>query len=246
MPFWRVVLDCVKLMPPSYGMNYVAIAKDALSGYPEVKPMVQPTAESIAKFLYEDILCRWNCFVILTTDGGPENLGVVEVLVKRYKIRHIKISAYNARANGTVEVGYKPFIKALRKLTKGTGHKWKDHLPALVWADRNTVKASTGMTPIQVICGYDPVLPIELEVPTWRTLPWTKIQSTEDLLLMRARQIERRDRDTEEARLRIQRLREHNKELFDEKHQLRASPLDEGKLVLVHDSRLDPNRSAKL
>jgi hypothetical protein len=246
MPFWRVVLDCVKLMPPSNGMNYAAIARDALSGYPEVKTFAQPTSEGIAKFLYEDIICRWNCFTILTSDGGPENLGVVEILTKRYKIRHIKISAYNPRANGTAEVGHKPFIRALRKLTKGTGRRWKDHLPALVWADRNTVKASTGMTPIQVLCGYDPILPIELEIPTWRTLPWTKIRSTEDLLLMRARQIERRDKDTEEARFHIQRLRERNKELFDEKLQLRSSPLDEGKLVLVHDSRLDPSRSAKL
>jgi len=32
--------------------------------------------------------------------------------------------------------------------------------------------------------------------------------------LMRARQIEQRDKDTEEARLHIERLRERNKELF--------------------------------
>jgi hypothetical protein len=77
--------------------NYAAIARDALSGYPEVKTFAQPTSEGIAnlaKFLYEDIICRWNCFTILTSDGGPENLGVVEILRKRYKIRHIKISAY--------------------------------------------------------------------------------------------------------------------------------------------------------
>jgi hypothetical protein len=56
MPFWRVVLNCVKLMPPSNGMNYAAIARDALSGYPEVKTFAQPTSEGIAKFLCEDII----------------------------------------------------------------------------------------------------------------------------------------------------------------------------------------------
>lgn len=45
------IFDCVKLMPPSNGMNYAAIARDALSGYPEVKTFAQPTSEGIAKFL---------------------------------------------------------------------------------------------------------------------------------------------------------------------------------------------------
>ena len=50
---------------------------------------------------------------------------------------------------------------------------------------------------------------------------------------MRACQIEQRDKDTEETRLHIQPLREHDKELSDEKLQLRSPPLDEGKLLVM-------------
>jgi hypothetical protein len=68
-------------------------------------------------------------------------------------------------------------------------------------------------------------------------LLWTKALSTEGLLLTRARQV---------ARLHVQRLRKRDMELFDEKHQPSSSPLSEGKLVFVHDSRLDLSRLAKL
>jgi len=63
---------------------------------------------------------------------GPRHRWDSRYATKRYKIRHVKISAYIPSAKGTAEVGHKPFIRALRKLTKGTGRRWKDHLPALV------------------------------------------------------------------------------------------------------------------
>jgi len=102
------------------------------------------------------------------------------------------------------------------------------------------------MSPAELIYGRDLILPIELEVPTWRTLPWEATRSTADLLAMRARQIERRDRDMEEAALRLRRLRERNKELFDERHDTRDKQIEPGTLVLVHNTKLDTDRSAKL
>jgi hypothetical protein len=102
------------------------------------------------------------------------------------------------------------------------------------------------MTPAELLYGYEPVLPVELEVPTWRTLPWEAVHTTADLLAMRTRQIERRDSDMADAALRLRRLRERNKDLFDDRHNLRQSDLDLGKLVLLHDTKLEPDYSAKL
>ena len=55
------------------------------------------------------------------------------------------------------------------------------------------------MTPYRILFGQEAVFPIELEVPTWATQAWDRVLSTGDLLLARARQIERRDHDMEEA-----------------------------------------------
>jgi hypothetical protein len=49
------------------------------------------------------------------------------------------------------------------------------------------------MTLFRMIYGYEAILPIELEVltwkTTWKTLPWNPVQTRADLIAMRARQI---------------------------------------------------------
>lgn len=179
-------------------------------------------------------------------DGGPENKSAVEILGNKYKIRRIKTAPYNPKANGAVEVAHRALIRSFRKLCKGTGRNWFDHLPAVIWADRNTVKTSTGLTPFRAVMGWDAVLSIELEIPTWKTLLWNRVKSTSDLLLLRARQIELRDRDVEEARLQVQRIREDGKERFDDKYRLRNERLSVGQMVLLHDTKIDTSYSAKL
>ncbi|KAJ9246723.1 hypothetical protein DTO195F2_9270 [Paecilomyces variotii] len=241
----KLYLDVCKIMPPSKGKTCIAVLRDDF-GWVECRALSSPTSGAIAKFLWEDWICRWGVIETLINDGGPENKAAVDVLVQKYKINRIKVSPYNPQANGAVEVTHKSFIRSIRKLAKGTGVNWVDHLPAVIWADRNTVKTSTGLTPFRAVMGYDAVLPIELEVPTWKTLAWDKVRTTEDLLLLRARQIELRDQDTEEARLRVQRRREAGKEVFDNKKRLREERLTEGQLVLLHDTKLETSYSAKL
>ena len=65
-------------------------------------------------------------------------------------------------------------------------------------------------------------------------------------MALRARQLERRDEDLKEAALHLRRMREQNKELFDDKHQLRRIPLDVGDLMLRHDTKLDNRHDLKL
>lgn len=55
-----------------------------------------------------------------------------------------------------------------------------------------------------MVCGTEPVLPIELDISTWRILPWAEVHTTADLLEMRARQLQRRDENMEEATLLLQ------------------------------------------
>jgi hypothetical protein len=111
-------------------------------------------------------------------------------------------------------------------------------------ADRATVNATTGVSPYYFITGTNMVLPIELTVPTWSTLPWSTIEDRSDLIAMRARQIERRDSDVREALFRAERMRENNADYSDDRHTLRTDPLEEGHLVLLHDTQKAGDMSA--
>jgi hypothetical protein len=247
---WEKVAMDVFHMPPNLGKNYVIMAREDLSGWPEARALAKNDSASVAKFLYEDVICRHGCFSTLVNDGGPETRKVVEILTDQYKIKQIRVSPYHPQANGMIEAGHKPVKDALSKLTHGgrlTGHLgWVNRLSAVLLADRVTVRVSTGMTPFQMLYGRMAILPIELQVPTWQTLPWNIVRSRSDLLAMRARQIERRDADLEEAKLHLQRMRIQNKELYDETKQLIRDPPQEGDLVLLYDGQLAASHSGML
>jgi len=48
-------------------------------------------------------LCRWDAVEEIVTDNGTAFVAALDLLADRYGIRHIRISAYNSRANGIVE-----------------------------------------------------------------------------------------------------------------------------------------------
>ena len=234
----KIGVDIVHMQARGKGrFKYLIVARDDLSGWVEAKALVRGTSEAVAKFLWEDVVCRHGCFGKMVIDGGPENKDLVKAFAERYGIKRVQISAYHPQANGMVERGHKPIVDALAKMTSGGEGNWVDYLHAVLWADRCTVRQSTGYSPFFLICGRDPVLPIELDIPTWRVLPWDEVHDTKDLLALRARQIQRRDEDLEEAVAHLERRRMAGKEDFDDRHRIRAEKdIVEGDLVLLYDS----------
>lgn len=126
-----------------------------------------------------------------------------------------------------------------------TPPSWRECFYAILLADRMTVNATTGMTPYRFLFGQDAILPIEMEVPTWSTLPWETITTKEDLIGLRARQILRRDEDVQEAIHRFSRMRDNNKSYHDGRKRLRTNPLEEGSLVLLHDTQRQDDRTSE-
>ena len=241
----RINMDAVH-MPTSNGKSYLIVARDDVSGWVEARALAKLSSETVAKFVYEDVICRHGCFMHLSIDGGPENKSWLSVLTTKYKIKRTVISAYNSKGNGMVERGHQPIVNALAKMTNGKWKNWDRHLHAVLWADRTTVRGPTGMAPYRLLYGFDPVLPIELDVPTWQILPWGRVQTTSDLLAVRARQLERRDEDLEEAELHLRRMRETSQEAWDRDRRIRSEAIREEDVVLLHDTKLDKSHSDKL
>jgi hypothetical protein len=225
------------------------MARDDLSGWVEARALRSANSEAVAAFLYEDVICRHGVFEKVVMDGGPENKGFVPVLTNKYGIKRVVVSAYHPEANGLVERGHKPVVDSLSKMTGGKA-RWTDHLHTVLWADRTTVRSSTGMTPYEVVYANRPRLPIELEIPTWQVMNWDQVVDRSDLIATRARVLERREEDLEEAALHLRRAREMNKEAFDQvhDHQIRDAPLEKGSLVLRrnHIRDVDMSRQEKL
>lgn len=243
----RVGVDII-YMPPRAGKKFLVVARCDLSGWVEGRPLASATAANVAKFIWEDVVCRHGLFGKLMVDGGPENKGLVKAFTKKYGIKRVVISAYNSKANGMIERGHRSLKAALAKMTDGGEGSWLDNLHAVLLADRCTVKSTTGFTPFYILYGREAVLPIEITLPTWRVLKWDEAHTTEDLLRLRARQLQRRDEDMEEARLHQQRKRLDGKDRFDTEKSLRRGTISNGDIVLLHDAvqEIDKSASTKL
>lgn len=76
------------LMPKaSDGSEYLVLARDDLSEWAEERALVAATAENVARFLYEEVICRHGCPRRIVVDGGSENLGDTRDLLRDYRIQ---------------------------------------------------------------------------------------------------------------------------------------------------------------
>lgn len=222
----------------------MALAREDLSGWVEGCALRDNDSKSIATFMFKDVICRHGMPLRVVSDGGPENRGVAHELFMRYGIKHTWTSAYHPQGNGMVERGHQPVVNALAKHTHDTGRNWVDSLPAMLWADRTTVKSTTGMTPTRVIYGSEHILPVEIHVQSWKTASWATVRTTSDLLAARCHQLDRRDEALEEVLLRVRRQREASKEPYDDAHRVRTEEFAAEDIVLLWDARREVNKSS--
>jgi len=237
--FGWVTIDVVHMPPGLNGRKYLIVARDCASSWPEAKALAKNDSKSVQKFLINDVFSRWGLPLKMSADGGPENKGLVESLQKQWGINRVISSAYHPQGQGLIERGHAPIVAALKKL-RGN---WVENLASVLWADRTTVKRSTQETPAYLVSGREHILPIELSIPTWQTLPWAEVKDTPTLLAMRAQQFRRRDERFQESINRTVRLRQENKDYFDDSKVLRKDPLAAGDLVLLRDSFHETDRS---
>ena len=70
--FAQIGMDLIHMTPPGRGYNYIITAVDYLSKYCEMRALKEKSTKEVAKFIYEDLICRWDCSEYHITDQGRE------------------------------------------------------------------------------------------------------------------------------------------------------------------------------
>jgi hypothetical protein len=247
--FSKVYID-VMFMPRARGFRYIVVAKDDLSGVSEARALRRATAQSLAKFFWEEIYCRYGIVMQVTTDNGSEVKEAFEILMKTLGVPHVKISPYNSRGNGVVERGHFILRESIIKACEGKINIWPLKVAPAVFADRVTVRRATGQSPFFTLHGFEPILPFDLTECTFMIEGWKTSMSASDLLALRIRQIEKRPEDMQAAAERLQASRFRSKAEFERRYQQRfyRTEYHPDELVLVRNSRIatDLGRKTKL
>ena len=237
----------VLFMPNARGYKYIVIARCDLSHAAEGRALKNLKSKTVAKFFWEEIICRYGHIAEIVTDNGSEFAGACEELMKRYGIHQIRISPWNKHANGVVEQGHFVIREAILKDCNGRIGQWPDKVPHAIFADKITTRRSTGFSPYYLLYGTDPVLPFDLTEATFMISGYRAGLSSTELLALRIRQLEKRPEDIKRAADAIRKSRLRSKAQFEKrfKHRLRKKPIQPRQLVLVRNSERDAGLTSK-
>ena len=138
---------------------------DYITRWAEASPTSRITAKDVAKFVFENICCRFGTPLEIISDRGLGFRGnLVKELMTKLGIRQRHSSPYYyPQCNGLVEKVNGMICKIITKHVGEKTQTWDKHLNAALWAYRTSFKASLGYTPFHLVYGQEAILPIEVD-----------------------------------------------------------------------------------
>jgi hypothetical protein len=115
------------------------------------------------KFLYENILSRFDCPKKLVTDNAIAFKADAFVdMCESMGIQLVHSTPYYPQGNGLADSSNKSLIKIIRKLLEENKKNWDSKLKFSSWVDRVTIKKSIGTSPFKLVYGTDAIFPVKL------------------------------------------------------------------------------------
>lgn len=181
------------------GKHFLLQAIEAAINWPEAWASKKNDSETWARFIYEEIICRFGCIPYCVTDGGTEFLGAAEILFKQYSIVIIVSSPYHPQGNAMIEWSHQTLENSIQRACGKDSSKWPLYIHAAPLAMHCTVYRMTGYTPYFLLYGRHPILAFDITDQTWEALDWHTVHSTEDLITIRTQQILRWNKELARA-----------------------------------------------
>lgn len=163
-PYERVALDILGPLPETPRENkYIVVIGDYFSKWTEAFPLPNQEAETVAKLLVEQWVCRLGAPRVIHTDQGRnfESKLFTEVC-RLLNIHKTRTSAYHPQSDGMIERFNRTLAFMLSFFVDDNQTNWDTLLPYVMMAYRSSVHSSTGFTPYKVVFGQEIVLPVDV------------------------------------------------------------------------------------
>ncbi|CAB4443481.1 unnamed protein product [Rhizophagus irregularis] len=135
---------------------------DYFTKWPEARALETADAKEIARFIYEDIICRHGCPKKILSDRGSHfNNKLVELLMEEFQIKHNFSTPYHPKTNGLIERFNKTLCESLAKLNNDKD--WDLKVPGVLFTYRTKKNDSTKLKPGYLIYGREMKTLLNLE-----------------------------------------------------------------------------------
>ena len=121
--FQKINIDCVHLFQSKL-MKTLVIIKNDLIEWVKTRVLFNLKAKTVTRFLWKNIICRFEYFESVVMNGDFENKTITEKLLNRYRIRIKLISTYHALINEMIKREHRPLINTLSKLIEDKIERW--------------------------------------------------------------------------------------------------------------------------
>jgi hypothetical protein len=241
-PFHRVGIDIKGPLPITSNNNrYIIVAMDYFTKWPEAKAIADIKAETVAKFIYEEIICRHGTPEELLSDRGLSFMNqVVDQLCTKFQVKHRLTSPYRPQTNGMIERFNRTLGECIAKLINDNDKEWDEYISSVLFAYRTMKHKSTGYSPFYLMYGRQAKLPVELKVETI----CDSEKDMEEAILDRVATIHKMEIDQQDVLINIEQGQQKAKDRHDD--QRVAQRLKISDKVLVERTWKRKDMSAKL
>jgi len=143
------------------GNKFAVVVLEYFTRWVEAKPLALITSETIKKFLWQNIICRFGVPSLLIVDNGKQfDSEKFKEFCQNLGTKIAFVSVYHLESNGATERANRIILSAISKtlvnLCKG---KWVEELPRVVWSHKTTTSRATGFTPFKLLYDEEAMLP---------------------------------------------------------------------------------------
>jgi uncharacterized protein YuzE len=153
--FLEIALDFVTSLPLSKGFDTALIMTDRLTNYCKIEPLKSTaTAQNVAELFYRTWYRQFGLPNAITSDRDKLfTSGFWKELFRKIAV-HLRMStSFHPETDGSSERSNKTAIESIRHYVSVRQHDWSEHLIHVELAMNNSVNATTGMTPTELLYG---------------------------------------------------------------------------------------------
>ena len=163
-PWERIAVDISGPFPTTEsGNKYIMVAMDYFSKWPEVVPMPNQEAVTVAEALVENVIARHGVPLELHTDQGRNFESEVWIqLMRVLGIRKTRTTPLHPQSDGMVERHNRTINQYLSIFVDEHQRNWDKLVPLFLLAYRSSQHESTGYTPSMLLTGREMKLPVDL------------------------------------------------------------------------------------
>ena len=165
-PFERIAMDILGPLPRSRrGNRYILVIMDYFTKWAEAFPLRNQEAETVARVLVEQFICRYGVPISLHTDQGSNfESNLFQNVCKLLGINKTRTTAYHPQSDGLVERFNRTLQTMLSMYVCDDQSDWDTHIPYVMMSYRASEQETTGVSPNRMMFGREVMLPLDLLV----------------------------------------------------------------------------------